>query len=404
MNGKGSRRLKSWIEEFVKYTSHIESPEIFRRWTAITTIAAVLEQKVWGWTNDYVWPNMYTFLVGHPGVGKSRTIKAARKICETLAGTSAQEFHIAPTDMTGSALIDELKAAERIIPDPAGDGMHFHSMFLMSDDWQVIMSSWKDDLIAGMTTFYDVSIPFTQSRRGFGKDKQIVIKAPQLSIMAGTTPNQLLATMPGGSWEQGFASRTVFIFSDERRIEGSIFKQPERDSNDLVHDIHIIFGQQGQLSNAEDFIEAVDNWRLAKQPPVPNHPKLLHYNSRRLMHLLKLCVVACVDRGDKPIINRGDFDRAIKWLIEAEYFMPNIFQAGAGNADAKAMEEILYFIKMKGRDVDEGEIANFASKIIPAQSVERVLGIMVLSNMIERVGTNPKYGTGTYNIAAPREP
>src|SRR6058998_1960543 len=86
MNGKGSRRLSSWIDEFVEYTSHIDSPEIFRRWTAITTIAAVLEQKVWGWTTDYVYPNMYTFLVGHPGVGKTRTIKAAQKMCETLDG------------------------------------------------------------------------------------------------------------------------------------------------------------------------------------------------------------------------------------------------------------------------------------------------------------------------------
>jgi hypothetical protein len=398
MNGKGSRRLKSWIEEFIKYTSHIESPEIFRRWTAITTIAAVLEQKVWGWTNDCIYPNMYTFLVGHPGVGKTRTINVAKKMCETLDG-----FILAPTDMTGSALIDELKASERIIPDPQGDGLHFHSMFLMSDDWQVIMSSWKEDLVAAMTTFYDVIITFSQSRR-FGKgDGKVTINAPQLSILAGTTPSQLIKSTPEGSWEQGFTSRSMFIFSDERRVDGNIFKQPEMNSNDLIHDLHIIFEQRGQLSNAEDFIDAVNNWRQAKQPPVPNHPRLLHYNSRRLVHLFKLCIVACVDRGEKPIINREDFDRAIRWLIEAEYFMPNIFQAGAGNADAKAMEEILYFIKVKGRNVDEGEIINFATKLIPNHSVVRVLEVMVLSNMIERVGTNPKYGTGTYNIAAPRE-
>src|SRR5437867_4059065 len=79
-NGSGSRRTKSWIEDFVKFTASIESPEIFRRWTAITTIAAVLEQKVWAWTNDVIYPNMYTFLVGHPGVGKSRTINEARKM------------------------------------------------------------------------------------------------------------------------------------------------------------------------------------------------------------------------------------------------------------------------------------------------------------------------------------
>lgn len=395
-NGKGSRRTKSWIEDFVKFTANIESPEIFRRWTAITTLAAVLEQKVWAWTTDVIYPNMYTFLVGHPGVGKSRTIGAARKMLETFG---EGEFHIAPTDMTAASLVDTLKQAERKKIDPAnGISEIFHSMLMMPDDWQVIMSSWKEDLIAALTTFYDVSIPFSQARR-WTKEKKSTIKAPQLSILAGTTPKQLMSTMPEGSWEQGFASRTMFIFSDERIVGDSIFKKPEGNSDDLIHDLHIIHSLWGQLSNSGDFIESVDKWRKAGEPPRPNHPRLLHYNSRRLVHLLKLCIIACVDRGEKLIIDQCDFERAMKWLLEAEYFMPDIFKAGSGNADSKAMEEIQHFIQIQGRVLEEWEVMAFASKIIPVQSLHRLLDVMIRSNMIRHVGNNPQYGTGRYSAS-----
>ena len=83
------------------HASNLESAEVFRRWTAITAIAAVLEQKVWLTTSDKLYPNLYTILVGHPGVGKTRTIMAGRKFLVELP-----EFHIAPTSMKMASLVD----------------------------------------------------------------------------------------------------------------------------------------------------------------------------------------------------------------------------------------------------------------------------------------------------------
>jgi len=42
-----SRKLPSFIEAFVKETEALASPTIFRRWSAISLISAVLEQKVY---------------------------------------------------------------------------------------------------------------------------------------------------------------------------------------------------------------------------------------------------------------------------------------------------------------------------------------------------------------------
>ena len=41
---KGGRKCQSWIESFVEQTDNLDAPLIYRRWTAISLIAAALEQ------------------------------------------------------------------------------------------------------------------------------------------------------------------------------------------------------------------------------------------------------------------------------------------------------------------------------------------------------------------------
>jgi hypothetical protein len=392
INGSASRRLNSWIDSFVEYTADLESPLIFRRWAAITAIGATLEQKVWAETTGPIYSNMYTFLIGHPGVGKSRTIGAARALCESIEG-----FPVGPQSCSKASLVDALKDSTRNVTKyhPEQVSEQYNSLTLFADDWQVTMPEWDRELVAGLTTFYDVIIPYKETKRT--KELRINIKAPQLNILAGSTPKQIMDTMKEGSWEQGFTSRIMFIFSDERHINETAFGRKAKNDSDLIHDLHVISSLWGQLGNSEDFIQRVDSWRKAGMPPVPNHPRLLHYNSRRFVHLLKMCIVACVDRGQKLIITVEDFQRALGWLIEAEYHMPDLFKAGAGNADAKAMEEIIHFLKIKG-SAGEGEILKFAIDYIPAASVRNILQLMVLSNRIKPIGNHPKYRTLVYAV------
>jgi hypothetical protein len=361
---------------------------IFRRWAAITTLGAVLEQKVWGYTVDKIYPNMYTFLVGHPGVGKTRTINAAKKLCETL-----EDFFLAPQGLTMASLVDALKASKRTVTNPAlGLSEEFNSMALFSDDWQVTMSDWKNDLVAGLTTFYDI-VTYAEMKRT--KSLNIKLHAPQLSILAGSTPSQLMTTMKPEVWEQGFTSRSMFIFSDQHKINSTAFGKQESNPNDLIHDLHYIHSLWGQLGNSEEFISRIDNWRTGGMPPCPSHPRLLHYNSRRFVHLFKLCIIACVDRGQELVISEDDFARALKWLLEAEMFMPNLFQSGAGGTDIKAMEEILHFIKEKGA-ASQGELVRFATNYVPSFAAERLIQTMEMSNMIKRIGNHPRYGTPVF--------
>jgi len=381
VNGFGERKCKDgWVEAFIKHADNLESAEQFRRWAAITTIAAALEQKVWLQTSAPLYPNLYVFLVGHPGVGKTRTINAASAFLREVP-----DFHFSPTSMSAASLVDALVEAKRSIirlPDPP---LEYNSMMICADELSAFMHKYDDEMVGNLTTFYDVVIPYAQRRRG--GDLKIKIKHPQLSILTGTTPSNLLKFMPENAWDQGLTSRVIMVFSDERIIT-DIFSHEKRGLPEpMLHDLRIISGLSGPFQVTQDYKDAINNWRKLGQPPLPTHPKLLHYNTRRLTHLFKLSMVSCVDRSNTLLLTKDDFNRAMGWLLGAEADMGEIFKAGVSGADSKAMDEIVHYclVMNKGNGVPEPLLVQRARQLVPAMSVMRVIEIMERSGMIRSI-------------------
>lgn len=397
INGSGQRKCPSWIGAFVEHANNLESAEIFRKWAGITTIAAVLEQKVWLLTSAPLYPNLYVFLVGHPGVGKTRTVNAASAFFRELP-----DYHLSPTSMTMASLVDCLLEAKRMIIQLPNPPMEYNSMYIVADELSAFMHKFDEEIIGGLTTFYDVSVPYAQNRRG--KDIRIKIKHPQLSILSGTTPSNLMKFMPENAWDQGFTSRVIMVYSDERIIT-DIFKHENRGlPADMLHDLRLINSLSGKFEVTEDYKAAINNWRALGQTPTPSHPKLIHYNTRRLAHLFKLSMVAAVDKSNTLVLTKEDFNRAMGWLLEAEETMPYIFKAGAVGGDGKAMDEIadFVFVSDTGKGVSEHKIVNFARERIPAHSVMRVLEIMQRSGMITAVSIDKKSGLRNFRVADPK--
>src|SRR5262245_25293641 len=111
INGPGRRRCQSWIESFVSHTDNLEAPAIWRKWSAIAMLAATLEQKVWVNAGGKLYPNLYTFLIGNPGLGKSRSITAA----SGLIREALPEIFFGSVSMTRASLSDHMNEAKRFI-------------------------------------------------------------------------------------------------------------------------------------------------------------------------------------------------------------------------------------------------------------------------------------------------
>lgn len=347
---------------------------------------------MWLQTSSHLYPNLYVALIGHPGTGKTRSVRAVRRYLHEVP-----EFPFAPTSLTAASLVDALAAAKRTTirhPEPA---LEYNSLSIIVDELGSFMHKYDNEMVSVLSSFYDPD-PYGQDRRG--KEIKIRIKSPQLNILAGSTPSNLLQFVPEGAWEQGFMSRMILVYSDERIIGDDFAKESRPLSTDLVHDLKLISMLDGKYTVSDEYRNAINTWRQNEEQvegfPKPSHPKLSHYNSRRRVHLYKLSIIAAAERSSALRLTVEDFNRAMGWLIEAEAQMPEIFQASAGSGlDAQVLEEAIFFcqqtfIMSKGKFINETKLVDFLSRRVPAHSVMRMVENMVRGGMLEIVATDER--------------
>lgn len=370
---------------------------IFRKWAAISGLASTLEQKVWITTSSPIYPNLYIFLCGHPGTGKTRTVRAVAKYTHDLP-----EFFTAPASFTFAALIDALKRSKRskVLEKNLGL-MEYNSITINADEIGTFMHKYDKEMGDGLSALYD-PVPYGHERRG--AEIRITLKSPQVNLLCGATPSTLMEVIPEGAWGQGLMSRVIMIYSDER-IVGDDFATITKDKDEkLAADLATINSLHGEFAVTEQFRDAVFKWREAGEPKLPDHPRLIHYNARRRVNLYKLAMISCIDKSNVLQLTKADFDQAWQWLSEAEHFMPDIFKAGVMNADAAAIEDIYHFVLTRGHKeygMPEQKIVNFAKNLIPLHSISRIIDIMLQTGKIVLHGHDQTSRQNYYRATLP---
>jgi len=66
---------------------------------------------------------------------------------------------------------------------------------------------------------------------------------------------------------------------------------------DLAHDLKIINSLYGEFTVTQSYKDAVNYWRSQGEPPTPDHPKLVHYITRRRVHIYKLSMIASINKS-----------------------------------------------------------------------------------------------------------
>jgi hypothetical protein len=337
-----------------------------------------------------MYPNLYVLLVGHPGIGKTRVVREARKYVIDLP-----DFHLAPISLSFASLVDSLKEAKRMVVRLPDSPLEYNSMYICADELGTFVHKYDNEMIAGLSAFYDPD-SYSQTRRT--KDINIKIKSPQLNMLCGSTPSNLLQFMPDGAWEQGFTSRLNLIFSDERITVDDFAPKTSNQNTSLEYDLRTINSLTGEFEVTNNYREAINNWRSLGEIPVPGHPKLIHYVTRRRAHLYKLSMISAIDKSNSMILTVDDFNRAMGWLLEMETGLPEIFKAGAGGADGQAIDEIVYFVRINdtGSGVSKHKIVNFAKGRIPLHSIGRIVDILEGSGRIKAIGVDKRTGVLIY--------
>lgn len=379
------RRLSGWLEAFQEYTDHLPTSEIFRQWTGIAILAGAMERKVWVYTFGMdLYPNLYTILVAPPGVGKT----VATSLAQTMWG-DLPDHHLAPSAMSRASLMDAVRAAERRIirHELTPSAVEFNSLLIPINELSTLINVYDNDFMGTLTDIYDGK-RYGEKKRG--KDLNYTLLAPQINLLAATSPSYLSSVMPEGAWDQGFASRMIMIYSGETPLRDLFIEEEKktRPYQDLLHDLKIIGGLFGKMGWDEEAQDAMSEWYMGRNKPEPEHPKLLHYNKRRTTHCLKLCMVSAVSRSDKLMVTLYDFKRALKWLEDAEALMPSIFLEMSSGGQSKIIHDCWYYCadiyKREKKPLSEARIWNHLQQQVPAYSIPSIITALVNSGLLTK--------------------
>jgi len=197
------------------------------------------------------------------------------------------------------------------------------------------------------------------------------------------------ALLPEEAYGMGFTARIIMIYAGEA-VKIELFKERQLSAalrETLVKDMKTIGDLYGQFSFTDETIRSIELWHaLGSEKDKPQHSKLQHYSTRRILHILKLCMVFSASRGDDLIVTTEDFERSLELLLEAEMGMPEIFKEISSGGQAGEVEEAFHFLvrlSKGGKPVSEHKLTQFLTARVPANQVHYIINVMLRSGIIE---------------------
>ncbi len=330
-----------------------------------------------------VYPNLFILLVSPPGVGKSVGIDKTRELW-----TRARKLKVAPDDVTKASLLDNLALAREVKVYSATEMEEYHSLQVAADEFGVLCSAHDLQFMSVMNVLYDNRSNYKESRRG--REGDLNMANPQVNLLAGTQPDFLASLLPPEAWGMGFMSRIVMIYQGSMPERPALFGKKIRPNlKDLETDLKSICEMHGKMEWSEGAEEELVRWYNGGLEPVPEHTKLKHYVPRRILTILKLCMVSSAARGNSMLVEADDVIRARDWLIEAEALMPDVFKDMGGNQDGQLIQDLHYYLwqihsKNPTGHIHLSRIASFLSARTPAYNVNNIISLCEKAKIIEK--------------------
>lgn len=363
------RKCANWLDEFLASTSHSNSPEIFRRWVAITTLGSALQRRVSLLIQgEPLFPNLYTVLVGPPGVGKTRAIRFGSRLLSTL-----RDFKLSPDALSKEKLIDNLADACATVQTPEGfTTQTAYACFL--DELSTFIKAQDIDFMTLLTALFDCPKAWHYHTISRGEKK---IDNLILSICGGITPKSIQRNWGEGAIGMGFTARLNLIYSEEAKTIELFGQKTETDLSHLSHDLQTIYKLHGRMKVTSEAAKELQSWVSKGMPPIPADSRFAEYNPRRSLHWLKLCMIHSVATSNELIITSEHVAAAKRDLLEYEAVLPLAFEHMGQNPMLHAITALHTWLKIEHAilrgPIPEGRLRRKLLQDIPPQYIDAAL-------------------------------
>ena len=369
-----SRNFPDWISAYMQWTNDSEPSSLYRRWVAISTIAAVLQRKCYlNWGFDRYYPNMYVLLVGPSGARKGTAMApAVRMLTDMAIKMSAQST-------TRQALIRQLKTATSSTHDLATGRIDLHnSLSIVSEEFTVFLGYQCYELMADLCDWFDCKEKWTYDTKNMGRDD---ISGVWVNLIGATTPHLIRSTLPTDGIGGGLTSRIVFVFSPHKEKLVVFPYIDEAMGKALKEDLEKIHLMHGEFKITKEYFEAYSNWYTTTTPPFEDE-KFSGYIERRPTHLRKMSIILSASRSEDKLITVEDFELALAILENAEKVMQNVY-IGYGKSSTNDLLQRAIVLVAKAGILPKSALMESMMEDADSFTLDRVLQTMLTMKYIQ---------------------
>jgi hypothetical protein len=381
--------MPGFVDDFVKATKDMPSPEIFRRWSGIAAVSAAMSKRVWTCIlGDLpLYGNLFVFLVSNPGLGKSLPIRAVQRMLKKLKARDGKALvWWSPNQITHEGLLTRMADTfKKDVPD----GMRTY--FGLISEFGTFMPEPNTVLLQTLADIWDCPEFYEKGTKTSGDD---LIYNPYFCLFAGVQPAWFERGFPKNTYELGLPSRTFFVYETLKPDFRFFTEIPMIDGEeDLVGALRAISRVSGLVKWAPAAKARFEGWVEAGMEPMPDDPLLMGYCTRRAAHLGKLSMIAAVQRDQKePVIEVKDVETAMGWMFEAEVRMPEALSAAGGNIYRLKEETVMGFVRAEyirtKKHVHEKVIRKRLGQMVSTTMISPILDELIRQQRLRVLATS----------------
>jgi len=339
--------LGNWIDNYVAYVSSAsESPKQFHFWCGATAIAATLKRNVWFDRVTYkMYPNLFTVLVGRPGLGKGAALNPALSLLK-----EANTSNVLSDRLTIEYVLEKLSKGFPHTSISSAGGFQ-----IGQDTSSLIFSPELSIFITASTITLPILADLWDAREGdfhYGTRHkgEYKIASPCVSLLGGSTQEWLVDSIPSSAVGGGFTRRVNFVLGKDK---GKPIPWPSVNGSssirtDLVDGLRRIALLKGEFTFASDAKPIFEKYHAESSPKEYDDEATAHYRTAKWAQAVKLATCISASRSNSMVITKQDFEEATTKIEEVIKDIGYVFRAVGESDLVNAADKVLTYIERKG--------------------------------------------------------
>lgn len=373
------RLLENWLLSYLTLVKKTEPPSRFHLWTAITIIGAMLGRKCEVKLGpESFFPNLYTILVGPPGVRKGTAIKYGHSILkEVQKGTSA------PDVVTKEQLIAEFELVQDTV-NVNGNMVVHSSMFIIAPELVNFVKENDYERLGYLCDLYDGRDDFIYKTKT-STNHHVV--NPGLWILGATTPNWIELAMKQLGIGGGMTSRIICVYSSTKGQHIPVTRMVPFDPvlrSKLITDLAEIRRMAGQFTVSKEADDVYSDWYMGRYRETKiDDDRFGSYWERLPSMVIKTAMIVSAAKRDTMVVTPVDVVQSIQMFEAIHPEMPQAFGGLGQNVLGSQTEMIRNILREKGRAYRH-EILHTLRMHISVMDYERIRNTLMAERFCTR--------------------